>query len=346
MYENGYSDRWVRYCEKNDIPYQPVNIFDSDIISRLREQGVTLLLCNLSLTDHRNALISMEILMAVQKAGIRVFPDHDSYWHHDDKVAQKYMFEALQIPHPRSWVFYSGKEARQWLSAASYPLVFKLRGGAGSSNVVLLKNYSHAKKYVRRMFGKGTKPSPSVLNDYKTRLRVHSKRKDMGATLKRLPKTILGIMTVNARKPREKGYFLVQEFIPGNPFDTRVFVIGDRAYAFRRIARNNDFRSSGSGEFDFDHTRVDQRAITLAFETARKIGAQSLACDVVFDRKDRPLILEVCYQQTALPAYRAEGYFDTSLRFHPGHIWPEDMIMELVLEQHREILPEPVRHEG
>ncbi len=346
IYENGYSDRWVRYCEKNEIPYLPVNIFDSDIIARLKEQGVTLLMCNLSLTDHRNALISREILMSVQKTGIRVFPDHDSYWHHDDKVAQKYMFEALGIPHPRSQVFYSGKEARQWLSAASYPLVFKLRGGAGSSNVVLLKNYGHAKKYVRRMFGKGIKPSPSVLNDYKTRLRVHSKRKDMRATLMRLPGTILNIMTVNARKPREKGYFLVQEFIPGNPFDTRVFVIGDRAYAFRRIARNNDFRSSGSGEFDFNPDNVDKRAITLAFETARKIGAQSLACDVVFDSEDRPLILEVCYQQTAWPAYKSGGYWDTSLRYHPGAIWPEEMIMEQMMEMHRELLQEPVRHEG
>ncbi|HER08379.1 MAG TPA: hypothetical protein ENO20_05650 [Bacteroides sp.] len=160
IYENGYSDRWVRYCEKNDIPYQPVNIFDSDIISRLREQGVTLLLCNLSLTDHRNALISMEILMAVQKAGIRVFPDHDSYWHHDDKVAQKYMFEALQIPHPRSWVFYSGKEARQWLSAASYPLVFKLRGGAGSSNVSSSKITVTPKSMSAGCLAKASSPVP------------------------------------------------------------------------------------------------------------------------------------------------------------------------------------------
>ena len=332
LYENGYSNRWVEYCQRNKIDYLPVNVFDSDIIRQLKKNNVDLLFYHLGVTDHRNALISKEILMSIQKAGIRVFPDHDSYWHYENKVAQKYMFESLQIPHPRSWVFYSRREAVRWLETATFPLVFKLRNGSGSMNVVLLRNPDQAKRYVRKMFGKGIKPSPPVMNDYKTRLRVHSMRNDLGAALIRLPRTVLNIMTINRRKPREKGYFLVQEFIPGNHYDTRVFVIGQRAFALRRKARANDFRSSGSGEFDFDHRNIDKRAISLAFETAKKIGAQSVACDVVFNGENQPLILEVCYIQTPGPAYRSGGYWDTSLQFHPQPHWPEDFIMEDMLE--------------
>jgi glutathione synthase/RimK-type ligase-like ATP-grasp enzyme len=339
IYEKGYSNRWIQYCERNKLAYLPVDIFESDIISRLKENGVSLLLCNLGLTDHRNALISKEILMSIQKAGIRVFPDHESYWHHDNKVAQKYMFESLQIPHPKSWVFYSKDEAKKWLASASYPLVFKLSSGSSSNNVVMLRNPEQAAEYVRRMFGKGIKPSRSVLSDYRNRLKVHSRKRDLRATIKRLPQTILGIRTVNTRKSREKGYFLVQEFIPGNHYDTRVFVIGDRAFALRRKVRANDFRSSGSGDYDYDHSHIDRRAIALAFETARKIGAQSMACDVVFNSEDKPLILEVCYSQTASPANNTGGYWDTSLQFHPGPVWPEDMILEHVLATDLEHLP-------
>ena len=35
----------------------------------------------------------------------------------------------------------------------------------------------------------------------------------------------------------DKNYIYFQEFIPGNEFDTRVTVIGDRAFAFRRMNR-------------------------------------------------------------------------------------------------------------
>src|SRR6185503_17089802 len=46
------------------------------------------------------------------------------------------------------------------------------------------------------------------------------------------------------------GYILLQEFLSNNKFDTRVTVIGNRAFAYRRFNRPNDFRASGSGNFD------------------------------------------------------------------------------------------------
>ena len=61
--------------------------------------------------------------------GIRVFPDVDTCWHYDDKVAQKYLFEALKMPLVPSYVFYSKGDAVKWANQVSYPKVFKLRGG-------------------------------------------------------------------------------------------------------------------------------------------------------------------------------------------------------------------------
>lgn len=51
---------------------------------------------------------------------------------------------------------------------------------------------------------------------------------------------------------REKKYILFQEYLPDNEFDTRVTVIGNRAFAFRRFNRKKDFKASGSGEIDYD----------------------------------------------------------------------------------------------
>jgi hypothetical protein len=85
-----------------------------------------------------------------------------------------------------------------------------------------------------------------------------------------------------SRTDLQRGYFLIQEFLPGNQFDTRVTIIGNRALAFRRFNRPNDFRASGSGLRDPDPSRIDLDAVRLAFRAAQVLDAhQSLAVDVL-----------------------------------------------------------------
>ncbi len=50
-------------------------------------------------------------------------------------MAQKYLLESIAAPLVDSYVFYSKKEAIKWVEETSYPKVFKLAGGASSSNV-------------------------------------------------------------------------------------------------------------------------------------------------------------------------------------------------------------------
>ena len=48
---------------------------------------------------------------------------------------------------------------------------------------------------------------------------------------------------------KEREYVYFQEFLPGNNFDIRIIVIGDKAFGLKRMVRKGDFRASGSGEF-------------------------------------------------------------------------------------------------
>ena len=54
----------------------------------------------------------------------------------------------------------------------------------------------------------------------------------------------------------QRDYLLVQEFLPGNGFDTRITVIGNRAFGFRRFNRPDDFRASGSGRIDWNPAAI------------------------------------------------------------------------------------------
>ena len=67
-------------------------------------------------------------------------------------------------------------------------------------------------------------------------------------------------------------YALFQQWLPGNEFDTRITVIGNRAFGFRRFNRQGDFRASGSGNLDWDPVQVDPAFVQLAFRIAKRLG--------------------------------------------------------------------------
>ena len=329
--EKGFSKRWSDYCQAKSIKFINVNIYDSNIINYLKENNVNILLAHLSQDDFRTNLISRSILLSIENTGIKVFPNHNTFWHFDDKISQKYIFEALNIPHASMHVFYDKIEASKWLSASTFPIVFKLRGGAGSQNVFLLRNQKEALIFLKKMFSKGMKPIRSPLHDFKNKIQRHTVKKDWRGTFKRFPDTVKNIIIVNSSMPREKGYFLVQEFLPGNSFDTRVTIVGNKAFAFRRFNRPNDFKASGSGRIDYAPEEIDKRTIILSFESAQKINSQSMAFDIIFDKENKPVILEMSYAYVADAVYNAGGYWDKSLVFHNKPTWPEEAIIENIL---------------
>jgi glutathione synthase/RimK-type ligase-like ATP-grasp enzyme len=329
--DDSFAARWYEYCESNEVPYVKLNMYNADFIFKLRQSQAKGFLFQLPLYDLKTQLFAANIARAVELMGIKVFPCDTSYWHFDDKVAQKYLFESLDIPMCPTWVFYEKEAALKWVASASYPKIFKLRRGAGSYNVQMVKSEAHAKSLVKKMFNGGVKPVSNIMADYKTKLYKHKKQRDWMDVLKRLPGTLDNIRKMRTEIPREKGYIYFQEFFPGNDHDTRVTVIGDRAFAFRRFTRPNDFRASGSGRIDWDPQSIDLRCIELAFGASRRIKSQCLAFDFVYDTSGNPAILEVCYTFIPQAVFDCSGHWDPKLNFHEGHLWPQDAIISDML---------------
>jgi glutathione synthase/RimK-type ligase-like ATP-grasp enzyme len=330
--EDNYALRWMQYCDEHHIEYLRANIYDSNIIEYLKQNHVKVLLAHVSNIDYKTALVARSIISSIELSGIKIFPNRNAIWHYDDKIAQKFIFESYEIPHARMHVFFEAKQAEEWLNVANFPLVFKLRGGAGSSNVSLLRNKSDAKRLIKKMFHSGIKPIRSIVNDFSTKLTIHKRKRDFLRTLLRLPKTFTYIKLLNKRMPRQNGYFLVQEYLPGNTFDTRVVIVGKKAFTFRRFNRENDFRASGSKNIDLNQENVDKRAITLAFEAAKKIGSYSMAFDILFNADNNPVIIEMSYTCPVETIDQLEGFWDASLNFHKGKTRLEDAIIEFVME--------------
>src|SRR5687768_4050007 len=94
--QNSFSDRWIAYCDDRAIPYKVVNCLDSNIIEQLGSCDA--LLWNWYHGDPREQLSARHVIMAAEAMGITVFPSTNTCWHFDDKIAQKYLLEAIRAP--------------------------------------------------------------------------------------------------------------------------------------------------------------------------------------------------------------------------------------------------------
>ena len=251
--------------------------------------------------------------------GLAVYPDQPTCWHYDDKIAQFYLLSAHQIPIPKTWVWYDRDQALAWLPQAPLPLVCKLWSGAGSANVAMIQTLDEAKRLIDRAFGRGL---ASLNAGYDLRVwGVWPRMRCAGQVLLKGKTDLL---------PRawelHKGYVLFQEFLPDNPFDTRITVIGNRAFGFRRFNRDGDFRASGSGKLDVDPRQVDPRTVRLACRVAEQLQTQSVAIDGL-RRGDEPVVGEITYAYASWAVRSCPGHWEkqgAELIWKPGPMWPEE----------------------
>lgn len=327
-----WSDRWIEYCTAHKIPFVSWDIFAPDGIKRIAEAKIRAVLFDLPLFDAKGARSAKSLVKALEVLGVEVFPNGASYWHYDDKLAQQYLFESLNIPSCPTYVFYSASDALSWAAKTSFPKVWKLRNGAGAANVRLVGSEREARRLIHRAFGSGFSPVQPVFADLKAKAFKHGRQRDWSSVVRRLPDTFRLSLLHHKWVPRERGYVYFQDFLAGNSFDTRVTVICHRAFAFRRFVRPDDFRASGSGRIDLDPAAIDLQMVKVAFEAAAKIHSRCLAFDLVYGSGRKPVVLEVCYRFLERVIHDCTGYWDRNLNFCAGHIWPQEAILEDMLE--------------
>lgn len=320
-----FSDRWIDKAQELGHEVRIVDVYQDDIIEQLRDcDGFMWRFSHPPATR----LFAKRLLAVVEKGlGLVVFPDWNTAWHHDDKIAQRYLLEASGIPTARTWVFWKREDALNFCRSAKYPLVIKLAGGASSQNVRLLKDFGEAEYWLNQLFYSGVfsleQPTSTNLLEIVKRLRPSAR------------------LLLKGRHPNpgsffelQKNYMMVQEFLPNNLHDTRVTVIDNRAFAYRRFNRPDDFRASGSGNFNTEPGAIDLEFVRLGFRTAQALGTQSVAIDGLY-RGNECMTTEISYSYVSWMVHECPGHWELEgdaesgrLIWKTGQMWPEDAIME------------------
>ena len=252
---------------------------------------------------------------------VKCYPDWNTCSTYDDKIKEYLLLKTRGFSFVDSNIFWDKNAALKWAESAQWPKVFKLRGGAGSTNVLLVRTKKQAIRLIRKMFGSGVYAG-KVFDAGQIRLTHFKPKQELRHIAANIYRWITG-QDVSPFWQVQKNYIMFQKFLPGNETDTRVTIIGDRAFAFRRKTRDGDFRASGSGKIDYDTSGIDMRCIEIAFQISKEMKFQSMAYDFLFDQDGKPQFCEISYTYVSSAIHRCTGYWDRDMNWREGHFWPE-----------------------
>jgi len=310
---DSYSDRWIEYCKNNNIEYEIVNCYNSNILKKLKQFDA--LLWHWQHTDYKAKLFANSLIFSLDTINYPVYPNLKTSFFFDDKLAQKYILEAIDAPFIKSYIFFTKEEALEWIEKTKFPKVFKLRSGAGSFNVTLIKSKSEARRYIDKIFKRGFLPTyrTSILKEKIWHFQREKSIKNFFNISKGLFRCIFP-NKVYKELPLEKNYLYAQDFIPNCNHDIRVFVIGSRAVTKKRMVRKGDFRASGSGKMSWDIGEEGRECVRIAFELTKRLKAQSLAFDFIRDKSGYKIV-EISYSASPRGFVEALGYWNENLEW-------------------------------
>jgi glutathione synthase/RimK-type ligase-like ATP-grasp enzyme len=260
--------------------------------------------------------------------GRLVVPNFNTIWHFENKIAQADVFRAFDVPTPRTWAAFDYHEARAAIEKeAKFPFVAKDARGAGSSRVWLVRDERAAERLLENTFSHQLwREAVEGRSPFATIARVWTRRWFW--------RKVFGNLIGEERFR----YLYWQEFVPGNAKDLRVTVIGhDRAYAFWRGNRPDDFRASGSGRILYDDPPPPS-VISYIAALCRRLDTDSMAFDIVFDKGDLR-VTEMSYAYQDVVPHRTGGVWMVAEGKEPtfvkGNVWPQELWARWALERAR-----------
>jgi glutathione synthase/RimK-type ligase-like ATP-grasp enzyme len=321
-HDDASSPRWTQFLTEAGCTVRAVDVYSPDILESLAGCDAFMWRWAHFWSMHR---VAKRLLPVIEhQIGLHVYPSQKTSWHFDDKAAQAFVLRAAGIPTPETWVFFSADRAHAWADQAAYPVVHKLVSGAGSTNVSLVKSREEAHHLIDKLFTTGcfelTSEQPRI-DGLRNRVSVASQILKTG-TSDEIPHPS------GEHYHRNEVYF--QKFVPGNNCDIRITVIGNRAFGFRRLNRDNDFRASGSGKISFDPAEIPQEAVRLAFQCSQRLQCQSMAYDILMDDKSKPVVVEISYTYASWAVHQCPGHWQwretsdgSEFSWIEGAMWPE-----------------------
>jgi glutathione synthase/RimK-type ligase-like ATP-grasp enzyme len=183
---------------------------------------------------------------------------------HENKGYQEYYKKIVGIDSLNGYYFNNDTVDYKYINKTySFPLVLKQIDGSGSRGVRLIKSEKELKKEVNSF-----KVSTHV------RFMIYCRE-----NIFRFLKLKFSEKKLNYYKDHSS--FIIQEFVPNLRFDYKVLIFFDKYYVLKRNINENDFRASGSGNFEF--VDIEDSLLEYSKDIFEKLNEPFMSLDVCFD---------------------------------------------------------------
>lgn len=183
----------------------------------------------------------------------QIIPSYDLLMAYEDKGFQEILRSKKNFGNLKGNYIFDIKDA-----CLSLPKVLKTSEGAGSSGVFLVKNQKDLLKIKNKFF---TQDLKRKIIQFQRKIKLTKKEYE-----------------IYSYKRGKYNSFVEQEFISDLQHDFKVLVFGDRYFSMKRNVRKNDFRASGSGDFEF--TEPPSEVLNFAKEIASTLDNPYLSLDI------------------------------------------------------------------
>lgn len=227
-----------------------------------------------------------DILLGLHMDGAILLPRFNLFRAHHNKMFMEICRNSLPKEYNTisSILFYGEKDfKRQVDTIHTYPIVIKTAEGSSSAGVYIAQNKEEALGIVTKV---------SKVSYHSAIYKPFQKVKDsIKPHLVRAGLRKRELYRISARQK-----MIAQSFIDNLMCDYKVLVFGEKYYVLRRKVRDNDFRASGSGKFEYPQELDTELIAILNYvkELYAELNVPLLSADVAYDGEKCHLIEFQC----------------------------------------------------
>jgi glutathione synthase/RimK-type ligase-like ATP-grasp enzyme len=201
---------------------------------------------------------------------------------------KKYLSDWLslnKIPSPKTWVFYTLSELKDFSNQFEFPIVAKTNIGASGKGVQIIRSKEALIQYGLRAFNSGitSKRGPSLFkgNFFKKIKKVFTIRNFVSIRMKEYRQSFQEI---------QKGFIILQEYIE-HDFEWRCVRIGDAFFAHKKLRKGE----KSSGTLLKEYSAPPEALLEFLYGLTETYSLHSVAVDL-FESGDQYLVNEIqCY---------------------------------------------------
>lgn len=224
---------WEAACqERSDVvSYELIDLTRADWLERVRAGRFDGLLARPpAYSTAFKTLYDERVRILNELLHIPVYPSLEEITIYENKKYFSYWLRAMDVPHPRTDVFYYPQEAKAFAERAPLPIVAKTNIGASGTGVRILRERSAALEYIDQTFsGKGAARSTGP---------NWRKKGFLGRAIKKVlrPGELRAKMQhyQQQRKDVQRDFVLFQAFVP-HTFEWRCVRIGASYFAHKKM---------------------------------------------------------------------------------------------------------------